>query len=411
MFISRDASSRIQTLTSTFPCVLMTGPRQSGKSTLFQTLYPDAPRLLLDRPRDMVAIQQDPEGVLFAHPGQTMILDEVQSLPFVFPYLKEYIDGHRREAGRYLLTGSQHFALMKGVSESLAGRIGVMHLLPLSWRELANAGLVGNSWDRETVLHVLQRGFFPELWSRPEMAAIASEWWSAYLDTYLDRDIRLLHGVGDLGRFRLLLGLLAARCGQILNVSDLAKDAGIPVNTVRSWIHILEASFVIRLVFPWQENVSKRLVKAPKVYFYDTGIVCWLLGLTSGEALCASSLRGNLFENLVIMEAIKRLSIESTQQQVFYFRSHEGLEVDLLIQEGVHLTAFEIKMTQSVSSSDWKNLQALRSLIPLKRTGILSLQPEATRYGAGMEILPWTDAIVSPPASASRGLNQTIHPK
>jgi predicted AAA+ superfamily ATPase len=395
MFIDRDASARVQRLADTFPAVLVTGPRQSGKSTLLRTLYADAPCLILDRPRDMVAIQQDPEGVLFGFPGQTMILDEVQNLPMVFPYLKEYIDQHRREPGRYLLTGSQHFALMEGVSESLAGRIGVLQLLPLSWRELAESSLVDASWNSEVVANVLQRGFFPELWSRPQTAAVAAEWWASYLDTYLDRDIRLLHGVGDLGRFRLLLGMLAARCGQILNVSDLAKDAGIPVNTVRSWIHILEASFVIRLVYPWQENVAKRLVKAPKVYFYDTGLVCWLLGLQNGEAVRASSLRGNLFENLVVVEAIKRLAIEPVMRQVFYFRSHEGLEVDLLIQDGQHLDAFEIKMTQSVSAGDWRNLKTLRALMPLRRTGILSLQPETHRYGEGMEILPWTDAVLS----------------
>lgn len=393
MLLERHAVSRVQAVLQAFPALLISGPRQAGKSTLLQMLYPDSPHLLLDRPRDIVALQQDPEGILFGSPGQTMILDEVQSLPFVFPYLKEYIDAHRSEYGRYVLSGSQHFARMKGVSDSLVGRIAIMHLLPLSWAELARSGLVGNSWNAEAVIQAMHCGFFPELWQGPRDPSMTIEWWSSYLDTYLDRDIRFMHGVEDLGRFRLLLGLLAARCGQILNISDLAKDAGIPVNTVRSWLHILEASFVIRLLLPWQQNISKRLVKAPKVYFYDTGLVCSLLGLNGAAALKASGLRGNLFENLVIMEAVKRLTFTSNAQQLFYFRSHDGLEVDLLLKDGEQLDAFEIKMAQTVSAGDWKNLKALEALVPIRRAGILSLQPTAQHYSTRMQLLPWTDAV------------------
>ncbi|MFZ4099267.1 MAG: ATP-binding protein [Chlamydiia bacterium] len=390
MFIPRAITERLQRLIAGFPAVLVTGPRQSGKSTLLTRLLPEAKRFVLDRPHDIIQIQQDPEGVLFGHPGRTLLLDEVQNLPFIFPYLKSYIDDHRQEYGRFVLTGSQHFALMKGVSESLVGRIGIAHLLPLSWAELSEAGLVGEAHDPWAVITATQRGFFPELWNHPSPPPTV-EWWTSYMDTYLDRDIRLLHGVGDLGRFRMLLGFLAARSGQILNVTDLAKDAGIPVNTVRSWLHILEASFIIRLVLPWQENLPKRLVKAPKVFFYDTGLLCWLLGLHSPEALQSSSLWGHVFENLVVMEAIKRLSQESGSRQVYYFRSHDGLEVDLLIHDGTQIDAFEIKSAQSISAEDTQKLRALRKLMPLRRTAVLSLQPTPTR-NAPIEILPWTEA-------------------
>ncbi len=391
MYIERAITGRIQGLIASFPAVLLTGPRQSGKSTLLMHLLPKTPRYLLDRPSDIIQIQQDPEGVLFGHPGRTLLIDEVQNLPFVFPYLKSYIDDHRQEYGRFVLTGSQHFALMEGVFESLAGRIGIAHLLPLSWSELAQAELVGEAHDVASVATVAQRGFFPELWNH-QSPPLISDWWMSYLNSYLDRDVRLLHGVGDLGKFRLLLGLLAARCSQILNVSDLAKDAGIPVSTVRSWLHILEASFVIRLVFPWQANIAKRLVKAPKVFFYDTGLLCWLLGLHSSAALQSSSLWGHVFENLVIMEAVKRLAVQSSPREVFYFRSHDGLEVDLLIQDGTQLEAFEIKSSQTIAAEDLRGLHSLKALISLRRTAVLSLQPTASR-NAPIEILPWTEAV------------------
>lgn len=389
-WIPRFGEDRLRELQIHFPAVLVTGSRQVGKSSLFQHLYPEVTRYVLDRPRDLANIQLDPEGTLFAQSSNPIVLDEVQNWPAIFPWLNHYIDDHRSEKGRFGLTGSEQFGLMKGVSESLAGRLGIVRLFPLMWAELAAADRLPAAGD-ERLAQVVQRGLYPELWANPDMPSHA--WWESYLDTYLDRDVRLLHGVSSLGAFRKLLGLLAIRCGQILNLSELARDVGIPVSTARDWVHLLEASYLIKLVHPWHANFGKRLIKSPKVFFIDTGLVCYLLGISAPQAALQSGFWGHLFENLVVMEAFKRLQTAGRAANIYFLRAADGMEVDLLVEEGGQFDLFEIKSSRSVTLADAPGLRYVLDRLPVRRAAILTPQESTADRRNRIAIEPWTEAV------------------
>jgi len=389
-WIPRFGESRLRELMTYFPAVLVTGSRQVGKSSLFQQSYTGVTRYVLDRPRDLAAIQSDPEGTLFAQGKNPLLLDEVQNWPEIFSWLKHYIDDHRSEKGRYGMTGSEQFGLMKGVSESLAGRIGILRLFPLMWAELEACNRLPAAGEERLSL-VIHRGLYPELWSDPAIPAHA--WWEGYLDTYLDRDVRMLHGVSSLGAFRKLMGLLAVRCGQLLNVSELARDAGVPVSTTREWLQLLEASFLIKLVHPWHANFGKRLIKSPKVFFVDTGLVCYLLGISTPAAALQSGFWGYLFENLVIMEAHKRLQTAGRAASIYFLRSADGFEIDLVIEEGGALDLFEVKSSRTVTIADAPALRYAIERLPVRRAAILTPQEREADRRSRIAIEPWTEAV------------------
>jgi predicted AAA+ superfamily ATPase len=303
-----------------FPAVGVTGPRQSGKSTLLRAALPEYPYVSFDDPEETLAAEQDPRGFLSRFP-QRVILDEAQRAPGLFSYLKLAIDEDRERKGRFVLSGSNQFSLSRRLTESLAGRIGLLSLHPFERSEMPKAARKAQ----------MLQGSYPELVMRDHEGA--REWYSSYLATYLERDVRLANDVGKLSDFQTLIRLLVARVGQEYNASAFARDVGVDSKTVESWVSILEASYLVFRLRPWHANIGKRLVKRPKLYFWDTGLVCHLAGIRDMEALEEGPLGGPVFENLLIAEILKAGAHRGTDIETFYFRESNGSEADLIIMD------------------------------------------------------------------------------
>jgi uncharacterized protein len=318
MYLRRTLEGRLRRYLELFPAVFLTGPRQSGKSTLVRAALPDYPYLSFDDPEEARAAELDPRGFLARFPEKA-IFDEAQRAPNLFPYLKMAIDGDRQRRGRFVLTGSNQFTLSRRVSESLAGRIGLLSLYPFERSEIPEAARARQ----------MLRGSYPELVTRNYDGA--REWYSSYLATYLERDVRAFAGVGKLSDFQGLVRLLAARVAQEYNASALARDIGVDSKTVEAWVSVLEASFILFRLRPWHANIGKRLVKRPKLFFWDTGLACYLAGLRDEEALAAGPLAGPVFENLVTAEILKGAAHRGVGAEAFYFRESNGLEADLIL--------------------------------------------------------------------------------
>ena len=314
----RILEARLKRYLTLFPAVTVTGPRQSGKSTLLRTALPDFPYVSFDDPEEVHAAEQDPRGYLARFP-ESVILDEAQKAPDLFSYLKLAIDADREKRGRFVLSGSNQFSLSRRLSESLAGRIGLLSLHPFERGEMPKAARKGQ------MLH----GSYPELAMRSHEGA--REWYSSYLATYLERDVRLANDVGKLSDFQTLIRLLAVRASQEYNASSLARDVGVDSKTIESWVSILEASYLVFRLRPWQANIGKRLVKRPKLYFWDTGLICHLAGIRDTEALEAGPLGGPIFENLLVAEILKGGAHRGLDLEAYYFRESNGLEADLLL--------------------------------------------------------------------------------
>lgn len=380
MIIFRPQVDQIRRLAQQFSSVLVSGPRAAGKSTACQLAFPAAKVLLLDSPTVRSFVEADPAAVFAGRETETpLILDEVQAWPDAFAWAKAEIDADRTRKGQFVFTASHVLPLMRGVADSLAGRIALFTLYPLSWRELYNAGLTGVSIEQ--VAQVCIRGGFPELWA--DLSIPRDPWMGAYVDTYLLRDVMAVSGVQEIGTFRRFMGVLAPRAGSLLNVSEAARDAGIPESTARKWLSILESSFVIRLVQPYAANLTKRWVRSPKLYFIDTGLLCYLLGIDRADALVQSALFGHILENLVVSETIKRFADEEPRLQIYFMRTRSGEEVDLLVQRGMDLWAFEIKARSRVQSSDFASLTALTAELPgLRCRTLLTLSTERQSAGS-----------------------------
>jgi hypothetical protein len=327
----RILESALRRYLKLFPVVGLTGPRQSGKSTTLKNLLGHHyVYLTFDDPNNVDRFHADPERFLSAFPGKT-IFDEIQRVPELFSYIKMIVDNDRHAYGRFVLTGSSQFSMMKHVSESLAGRIGLLTLLPFQYSEIP-------STLREASIYL---GAYPELVSRNYRGVF--EWYTSYLNTYVTRDVQDLRAIGDLRDFRRFLQSLAARVSQILNMSDIARDIGISVPTVKKWISILEASYIVFLVPPFYKNLGKRIVKSPKIYFYDTGLVAHLAGFQTMELIPDSPFFGPLFENYIVSEIHKREVHTRSTNELFYYRTTAGLEVDLIVDRKTSKQLIEIK--------------------------------------------------------------------
>ncbi|MCK9458955.1 MAG: ATP-binding protein [Proteobacteria bacterium] len=342
-YIKRDLEPALRETLKQFPAVAITGPRQTGKSTLLLHALPDYAYVTLDDPLSRRQALDDPE-LLLDQAGEHVIIDEIQYAPSLLPHLKMRIDRRRGERGRFVLTGSQQFALIKNLGDSLAGRIGLLELPPFGLGEAARVAT--SSGTRGAFERACMRGSFPEIVTSPELDA--TRWYASYVQTYLERDIRGLYDVGSLREFERFLQLLAARCAQALNLSALANDVGVAVNTIKKWVSILEAGRIVYLLPPYHGNLGKRVVKAPKVYFIDCGLVCYLTRLRDAQHLMHGPLAGPLFENFCLQEVLKAMLSEGVPPRLFYLRTKNGLEVDLLI-EGVdgRLCPFELKLAQT----------------------------------------------------------------
>ncbi len=339
--ILRAAQSTLQTLAQGFPVLAITGPRQSGKTTLARSTFPDKPYVSLEDLDARAFAQEDPRGFLSRF-GQGAIIDEAQRCPALFSYLQTRVDAQPR-MGEFVLTGSQQFGLLSGITQSLAGRVGLVQLLPFSVQELQAAQVALPSLDE-----VLWRGLYPPLYDR---ALLPMQWLANYVTTYVERDVRQIIEVQNLSLFQRFLKMCAARCGQLLNMSSLANDCGVSHKTIGAWLSVLEAGYIVFLLQPHHQNFGKRLVKTPKLYFHDTGLAAYLLGIADAGHLAIHSARGALFENMVISEHLKYRFNRGLPSNQFFWRNNTGEEVDLVLEEGVQLQPIEIKSGQTFNAS------------------------------------------------------------
>lgn len=343
--IERQASQLLKQMARGFPVVALTGPRQSGKTTLARRTFPDKPYFSLEDLETRQRILADPRQFFSLLPFGA-VLDEVQRCPEVLSCLQGVVD-ERARMGEFVITGSQQFGLLGQITQSLAGRVGLVHLLPLSLRELAHAGLAG-----KTLEQVVWAGGYPALFDRRRQLGNPAQWLSAYAATYIERDVRQVLGVSNLSLFQRFVLMCAARTGQLLNLSALAADCGISHTAARNWLTVLEASYVVHLLQPYHQNFGKRLVKMPKLYFLDTGLLCHLLRIDSPQTLATHALRGAIFESWVVTETLKHRWNQGLQADIYFWRDNHGTEVDLLFEHAGKLHAVEIK-SGATFSPDW----------------------------------------------------------
>ena len=346
--IIRQLEAHVKQLASWYPVVTITGPRQSGKTTLARTCFPDLPYRNLERLDERSFAREDPVGFLNQFP-EGAVLDEVQHVPELSSYLQVLVD-ERKKNGQFILTGSGHFNLLETVSQSLAGRTGMVRLLPFSLQEIHEAYPSLGKGINDYIF----RGFYPRLYEEGIDPAVGL---AEYIETYIERDVRQLTGVKDLLLFRTFVGLCAGRTGQLLNYANLADDVGISPKTAAEWISLLESSFILFRLPPYFRNMTKRLVKSPKLYFCDVGLAAHLLGIENSSQIATHPLRGQLFENLVVSEVLKHRYNSGKRENLTFFRDAKGHEVDLLYQSGSTQIPIEIKSGATVRSEFFKGLQ------------------------------------------------------
>jgi uncharacterized protein len=379
--IPRRAETYLQAIYDHFPVVFLTGPRQSGKTTLAKALFSDLPYVLLELPDQQRLAMEDPRSFLMKYP-RGVVLDEVQNVPELFSYLQGIVDDDR--SVRFVLTGSQNFLLNEKITQSLAGRAGIATLLPLSLQELS--GKIPKTRYEEWIV----RGFYPELYNRNVPSEL---FYPAYIQTYLERDVRSLKNVGSLAQFNLFLKLCAGRVGQVLNLSTLATDAGISVNTAKAWLSVLEASYIVFRLQPYYKNFNKRLVKSPKLYFNDTGLACHLLGIEQTTLLGTHYALGALFENFVISECCKQRLARGKREGLYYWKDNKGTEVDLLVEDGEEIKAYEIKAGRTANFSYFKNLAYWDKLTGNKIKGTVIYGGDLNQSTPGGLLKSWRELI------------------
>jgi hypothetical protein len=349
--IERTLTAKVIALAQKFQVITLTGPRQSGKTTLVRAAFPAMPYVSLEEPDIRQIALTDPRGFLSNYPDGA-ILDEVQNAPDLFSYIQNLVDENRQI--QFILTGSSNFLLMEKISQTLAGRTAVLHLLPFSFEELPPGA--------ESYESRIFKGHYPRIYDRD---IAPTDFYPAYIQTYLERDVRLIKNIGDTNAFIQFIQLCAGRVGQLLNYTGLANDAGISPNTAKAWLSILESSYILYRLPPHHRNFNKRLVKSPKLYFYDTGVACSLLGLRDESQVNLHYLKGALFENLIINEFVKR-SFHSGQHHFPYFwQDSQGKEIDCLLVDGEKITPLEIKSGRTMSTAYFDNLKYWHSLAGL----------------------------------------------
>lgn len=345
--IPRDSEQLINTLLRGFPLITLTGPRQSGKTTLAKAIFAHRPYASLEDPDIRRLARDDPRSFLERFPDGA-VLDEVQRCPELFSYLQTMVDADGR-MGLFVLTGSQQFGLMSGITQSLAGRSAFVELLPFSLAELIRAGRLPLN-----INSILVTGCYPPIYDRELSPA---SWFGAYVTAYIERDVRQMLKIQDLETFQRFVRLCAGRTGQLLNLSSLATECGITHNTVKAWISVLEASYLIFLLRPHHANFNKRLVKMPKLYFYDSGLVSWLLGIRTPEQMDTHPLRGSIFETFVIAELVKSRLNRGEPRNLYFWRDSNGNEVDVIIESGDKLMPVEIKSGKTVNREFFHGLE------------------------------------------------------
>lgn len=385
--IPRDIAPLAADLARQYPVLTLTGPRQSGKTTLCRSLFPDKPYVTLEDPDTRRFAGEDPRGFLKGIEGGA-IVDEIQRAPQIPSYLQAMVDVDPTP-GRFILTGSQQFELMSQVSQSLAGRTAVLRLLPFSLAEVARMHPV------PSLAQALLTGFYPRIHDR---GLDPSQALGDYFATYVERDLRQLAAVHDLQRFERFVRLCAGRVGQLVNLTSLGNDAGVSHVTARAWLDLLQTSYIVHVLPAWFTNTSKRLVKSPKLYFCDVGLACWLLGLRSADQVARDPLFGSLFENLIVMEALKSRFNQGESAEMYFFRDATGNEVDLLIPAGRRLRAVEIKAGATVNGDYFRGLRSFAAAFPdALEGGSVVYGGEAEQVRSDWPVISWKRLQHPPP--------------
>jgi uncharacterized protein len=385
MYVKRQLAATLQKAIRQFPAVLVTGPRQAGKTTFLQNQAGEGfAYASFDDPVERSFAVTDPIGFLDRFGDKPVILDEIQYVPDLLSSLKLRIDRQRQRYGRWILTGSQQFHLMRNVGESLAGRIAILDQLPFSIREQQGQGL-------PSLAALFWNGCYPEPSLNPEKRDL---WLRSYIQTYLERDVRQLQNIRDLRAFEQFVALACARHGQEFNSSVFSRETGVTLPTAKSWAGVLEASYLLCLLPPFYNNLGKRVTKSPKLYMLDPAIVCYLTRQPSGEAALAGAMGGALFEGLMVIEAVKCFTNAGLKPALWYWRSQDGLEVDLILQAGEKLIPIEIKLTATPALAHLNSLKRFRALAgeEICEPGILVCRvPEQQPLPYGIAALPWQD--------------------
>jgi len=381
VLIQRQARATLERLATGYPLVAITGPRQSGKTTLARAAFAGKPYVSLEDLDERTAAEHDPRGFLARFPDGA-VLDEVQRAPALFSYLQTRVDEDRR-SGLFILTGSQQFGLLSSVTQTLAGRVAMLPLLPFSLGELQAARKVPRSVEA-----LLFQGLYPPIYDRGLEAGI---WYGNYVGTYVERDVRQMVNVRDLSTFQRFVRMCAARTAQLVNLSSLALDCGISHNTASAWLSVLEASYILHLLQPYHRNFGKRLVKTPKLYFHDTGLAAWLLGIQHAGQLATHPQRGALFETWVVAELLKARFNQGLASNLYFWRDRSGHEVDVLIERGDALVPVEIKSGQTVAPDFFTGLDEWRRIAGGEAGHdawlVYGGDREQTRQGA--RVIPW----------------------
>lgn len=382
MVIKRDITDLVLKYGMKYPVIAITGPRQSGKTTLIKSVFPEYEYVSLENPDIRNFAENDPNGFLERY-ATKVIFDEVQRVPALFSYIQTKVD-ESGEMGQFILSGSQNFHLMENITQSLAGRVAIFKLFPFDLQELQTAGLLPDDY-----LQILVKGFYPAIYDRDIPSKI---FYSNYVQTYIQRDVSELIAIKDIRLFQNFLGLCATRAGQLLNLNALANECGISQPTAKSWMSALENSYILFQLFPYHENFSKRIVKTPKLYFYDTGLLCYLFKISTSEQILTHPVKGNLFENMMIAEYVKRIHHKNNFQDAWFWRDSAGHEVDLIIQDGQHLNIVEIKAGQTIMSDMFKSLTWWENLSRRKNLSkTLVYGGKESQHRSLGDVLPWKE--------------------
>jgi predicted AAA+ superfamily ATPase len=374
--IARALTAKMLSLAQKFQVITLTGPRQSGKTTLVRSAFSALPYVSLEEPDIRQFALSDPRGFLSNYPTGA-ILDEIQNTPDLFSYIQRLVDENRQI--QFILTGSSNFLLMEKISQTLAGRTAVLHLLPFSFAELNPIA--------EQYESLIFKGQYPRIYDRD---IPPTDFYPAYIQTYVERDVRLMKNIGDINAFIQFTRLCAGRIGQLLNYAGLASDAGISPNTAKSWLSILESSYILYRLQPYHRNFNKRLVKSPKLYFYDTGVACSLLGIRAEEQIPLHYMKGALFENLILNEFIKRNFNRGENRQPYFWQDNHSKEIDCLLVNGEQVTPVEIKSGKTISTSYFDNFKYWQALAALPEDqGIVVYGGEQSLQTSAGALISW----------------------
>ncbi|MCX5781366.1 MAG: ATP-binding protein [Elusimicrobia bacterium] len=381
IMIKRAIESKCIELAKQYPVITITGPRQSGKTTLARKLFPDKPYINFEDPDNRSRAKDDPRGLLKDLPDGA-IFDEIQRVPEIPSYLQGIVD-EKKKKGMFILTGSQQFEVSQTISQSLAGRTALLKLLPLSYHEISEAGKSGGAGLEEFLL----KGFYPQLY-KEKIDTLS--YYMNYYETYIERDLRQLSQVENLHTFDKFIRMLASRIGQIVNYNSIANDVGVSQPTIRKWLSLLEASYIAFVLPPYFANIGKRLIKTPKIYFYDTGLVSYLLGIENPRALRHHYLRGALFENFVVSEFLKSRFNKGMSSNLLFFRDRTGNEADLVVENALSVDLVEIKSAETYNESLSKGINKVKDMIRKKtRKAYVVYAGEKELSIKGIDYLPW----------------------